>query len=87
MIVLGKESLDWIRVSSGKLNDPEAVVACSHGDGGFVQVSYLEVDGRFVEAHLYCDDCGTEAWVRNPRPPSDEQRGNVRRYGGGACGS
>lgn len=83
-MTVDKSFLEWLSIVSTKLNDPDKVVICPREDGGVIDVAYLELEGRFVEAHLYCEACGTETWVRNPRPPSEEQRKKVLRYRGEA---
>ncbi|MFC4069489.1 hypothetical protein [Actinoplanes subglobosus] len=75
-----KEFVAWLMVSSAKLTDPDAIVSCPNEDGGLIEASYLEVDGTFVEAHLYCTACDRETWVRNPRQPTPDQAARVTRY-------
>ncbi|MFC6568212.1 hypothetical protein [Actinoplanes utahensis] len=71
--------VEWVGTASGKLVDPDRVVSCPEGDGGLIEVAYVEREGELIEARLYCETCGTDTWARKPPRLSDEQRGRVRR--------
>ena len=71
--------VEWVKVASAKLIDPDQIVLCPKDNAGIIEVAYVEREGQLVEARLYCNTCGTETWARKPPQLSEEQRMRVQR--------
>lgn len=71
---------DWIASVSEKIRNPTSSVRCSNCGQGDLDVAFLEVDGEFFEAHVCCEACGKEAWIRKPQISPNVPREDLRRY-------
>jgi hypothetical protein len=79
-----KSLQSWIDAVSMKIRTPFSSVPCPKCGVGWLEIAYLEIDGELVEAHVYCEVCGEETWVRKPSTPEGIDTDALRRYGGDA---